>query len=134
MFNGITHPSIALRTLSGEIKILKRTINVYDDTPASCFAFAYNNSTGEYAITDYYDTEDNSPDAKSCPAKVYIPDKYNGKNITYISSDAFAYKNIISVRLPINLKYIGDHTFAYNNLFLSYIHLSYVHRFLQALF
>ena len=104
-----------------EIKILKRTINVYDDTPASCFAFAYNNSTGEYAITDYYDTEDNSPDAKSCPAKVYIPDKYNGKNITYISSDAFAYKNIISVRLPINLKYIGDHTFAYNNL--SYVEL-----------
>ena len=104
-----------------EIKILKRTINVYDDTPASCFAFAYNNSTGEYAITDYYDTEDDSPDADSCPSKVYIPDKYNGKDITYISSGAFGYKNIISVRLPINLLAINSYAFEGNQL--SYVEL-----------
>lgn len=104
-----------------EIKILKRTINVYDDTPASCFEFKYDSSTDDYGITDYYDTEDDSPDADSCPSKVYIPDKYNGKNITYISSGAFRYKNIISVRLPINLLAINSYAFEGNQL--SYVEL-----------
>ena len=106
---------------SKEIKILKRTINVYNDTPASCFEFKYDSSTDGYGITDYYDTEDDSPDADSCPSKVYIPDKYNGKNITYIDYGAFGYKNIISVRLPINLLEIESYAFEGNEL--SYVEL-----------
>lgn len=106
---------------SKEIKILKRTINVYDDTPASCFEFKYDSSTDGYGITDYYDTEDDSPDADSCPSKVYIPDKYNGKNIIYIDYGAFGYKNIISVRLPINLLEIESYAFEGNEL--SYVEL-----------
>lgn len=104
-----------------EIKILKRTINVYDDTPASCFEFKYDSSTDGYGITDYYDTEDDSPDADSCPSKVYIPDKYNGKDILYIDRGAFRYKNIISVRLPINLLTINSYAFEGNQL--SYVEL-----------
>lgn len=104
-----------------EIKILKRTINVYDDTPASCFEFKYDSSTDGYGITDYYDTEDDSPDADSCPSKVYIPDKYNGKDILYIDRGAFRYKNIISVRLPINLLAINSYAFEGNQL--SYVEL-----------
>lgn len=103
------------------IKIFKRTINVYDDTSASCFEFKYNEYRDSYEITDYYDTEDDSPDAESCPSKVYIPDKYNGKDIDYIGYRAFEYKNISSVRLPINLLAIDSYAFEGNEL--SYIEL-----------
>lgn len=98
------------------IKIFKRKISVYDDTPTSCFEFKYNENRDSYEITDYYDTEDDSPDAESCPSKVYIPDKYNGKNIDYIGYGAFEYKNITSVRLPINLLAIDSYAFDGNEL------------------
>ena len=104
-----------LKTNEG-VKVLKRDINVFIDTSIKCFAFELNESSNTYAITDYYDTEENDPYGKVCPREVYIPDKYNNKNIEYIGDQAFSERNINSVKFPNNLKNIGWYSFANNNI------------------
>ncbi len=99
-----------------DIKILKRIINVFKDTSLDCFKFKLNASTDSYSITDYYDTEKNDPYGKTCPRDVYVPDKYNNKNIEYIDDRAFMYKEINSIKFPNYLKSIGWYSFSGNNI------------------
>lgn len=99
-----------------DIKILKRIINVFKDTSLDCFKFKLNASTDSYSITDYYDTEKNDPYGKTCPRDVYVPDKYNGKNIEYIDDRAFVNKEINSIKFPNYLKSIGWYSFSGNNI------------------
>ena len=99
-----------------DIKILKRIINVFKDTSLDCFKFKLNASTNSYSITDYYDTEKNDPYGKTCPRDVYVPDKYNSKNIEYIDDRAFANKEINSIKFPNYLKSIGWYSFSGNNI------------------
>ena len=99
-----------------DIKILKRIINVFKDTSLDCFKFKLNASTDSYSITDYYDNEKNDPYGKTCPRDVYVPDKYNNKNIEYIDARAFMYKEINSIKFPNYLKRIGSYSFSGNNI------------------
>lgn len=51
-------------------------------------------------------------DVDNMPSEVVIPSTYNGKNITYIDGDAFAYCNsITSIIIPVSVKSIGYEAF-----------------------
>lgn len=102
-----------MKTTEG-VKILKRKINVFSETSLDCFKFSESNYTNGYQIDEYYNYEQNDQTKKACPKKVYIPDKYNNKNITKIEYRAFYDKGITSVRLPNALVYIGYKSFADN--------------------
>lgn len=102
-----------VKTTEG-VKILKRKINVFSETSLDCFKFSESYTTNGYQIDEYYNYEQNDQTKKACPKKVYIPDKYNNKNITEIEYRAFYDKGITSVRLPNALEYIGYKSFADN--------------------
>lgn len=102
-----------VKTTEG-VKILKRKINVFSETSLDCFKFSESNYTNGYQIDEYYNYEQNDQTKKACPKKVYIPDKYNNKNITKIEYRAFYDKGITSVRLPNALVYIGYKSFTDN--------------------
>lgn len=104
-----------VKTTEG-VKILKRRINVFAETSLDCFKFSNSYYSDGYRIEEYYNYEQNDQTKKACPKKVYIPDKYNNKNIVEIKYEAFYDKGITSVRLPDALEYIGYESFANNFL------------------
>lgn len=104
-----------VKTTEG-VKILKRRVNVYNETSLDCFEFYLDKSSNTYGIDYYYDYEKNDPKNKPCPKKVYIPDKYNGLDIVSVYNYAFEDKGITSLRLPSKLEYISYGAFSENFL------------------
>lgn len=97
------------------VKILKRKVNVYADTPLDCFKFKLNyNDKKSYMIYEYYEYEKNDKTQKACPKRVYIPNQYNNYDITSINYDAFKDMGILSVRLPEKLETIDYDAFSNN--------------------
>lgn len=97
------------------VKILKRKVNVYADTPLDCFKFKLNyNDKKSYMIYEYYEYEKNDKTQKACPKRVYIPNQYNKYDITSINYDAFKDMGILSVRLPEKLETIDYDAFSNN--------------------
>lgn len=58
---------------------------------------------------------------KSCGTDVDIPDTIGGRPVIGISENAFWAKNLISVKIPASVIYIGGGAFAYNNLSAVYV-------------
>lgn len=97
------------------VKILKRKVNVYADTPLDCFEFKSNYyDEKSYMIYKYYEYEKNDKTQKACPKRVYIPNQYNNYDITSINYSAFKDMGILSVRLPEKLKTIDYYAFSNN--------------------
>lgn len=97
------------------VKILKRKVNVYADTPLDCFKFKSNYyDEKSYMIYKYYEYEKNDKTQKACPKRVYIPNQYNNYDITSINYSAFKDMGILSVRLPEKLKTIDYYAFSNN--------------------
>lgn len=96
------------------VKILKRKVNVYADTPLDCFDFYLRSYDNSYDIRKYYEYEKNDKTQKACPKRVYIPNQYNNYNITSINYSAFKDMGILSVRLPEKLETIGYKAFSNN--------------------
>lgn len=97
------------------VKILKRKVNVYADTPLDCFEFKSNYyDEKSYMIYKYYEYEKNDKTQKACPKRVYIPNQYNNYDITSINYEAFKDMGILSVRLPEKLKTIDYYAFSNN--------------------
>ncbi len=96
------------------VKILKRKVNVYADTPLDCFDFYLKSYDNSYDIRKYYEYEKNDKTQKACPKRVYIPNQYNNYDITSINYEAFKDMGILSVRLPEKLKTIGYKAFSNN--------------------
>ena len=96
------------------VKILKRKVNVYADTPLDCFRFYLNYNGNSYSISRYYDYEKDDPTQKACPKRVYIPNQYNNYDITGIDGYVFGDMGILSVRLPEKLETIEYNAFANN--------------------
>lgn len=97
------------------VKILKRKVNVYADTPLDCFKFKLNyNDKKSYMIYEYYEYEKNDKTQKACPKRVYIPNQYNNYDITRIDGYAFQDMGILSVRLPEKLETIDYYAFSNN--------------------
>ena len=96
------------------VKILKRKVNVYADTPLDCFDFYLRSYDNSYDITKYYEYEKNDKTQKACPKRVYIPNQYNNYDITRIDGYAFQDMGILSVRLPEKLKTIEYEAFSNN--------------------
>lgn len=96
------------------VKILKRKVNVYADTPLDCFDFYLKSYDNSYDIRKYYEYEKNDKTQKACPKRVYIPNQYNNYDITSINYSAFKDMGILSVRLPEKLETIGYKAFSNN--------------------
>lgn len=96
------------------VKILKRKVNVYADTPLDCFDFYLRSYDNSYDIRKYYEYEKNDKTQKACPKRVYIPNQYNNYDITSIDYSAFKDMGILSVRLPEKLETIGYKAFSNN--------------------
>lgn len=96
------------------VKILKRKVNVYADTPLDCFDFYLRSYDNSYDIRKYYEYEKNDKTQKACPKRVYIPNQYNNYDITSINYEAFKDMGILSVRLPEKLKTIDYYAFSNN--------------------
>ncbi len=97
------------------VKILKRKVKVYADTPLDCFEFKSNYyDEKSYMIYKYYEYEKNDKTQKACPKRVYIPNQYNNYDITSINYEAFKDMGILSVRLPEKLKTIDYYAFSNN--------------------
>ena len=97
------------------VKILKRKVNIYADTPLDCFKFKLNyNDEKSYMIYEYYEYEKNDKTQKACPKRVYIPNQYNNYDITRINYYAFNDMGILSVRLPEKLETIDYDAFSNN--------------------
>lgn len=96
------------------VKILKRKVNVYADTPLDCFDFYLRSYDNSYDIRKYYEYEKNDKTQKACPKRVYIPNQYNNYDITSINYSAFKDMGILSVRLPEKLETIGYKAFSNN--------------------
>ena len=96
------------------VKILKRKVNVYADTPLDCFDFYLRSYDNSYEISEYYEYEKNDKTQKACPKRVYIPNQYNNYDITRIDDHAFQDMGILSVRLPEKLETIGYKAFSDN--------------------
>lgn len=97
------------------VKILKRKVKVYADTPLDCFEFKSNYyDEKSYMIYKYYEYEKNDKTQKACPKRVYIPNQYNNYDITSINYSAFKDMGILSVRLPEKLKTIDYYAFSNN--------------------
>ena len=96
------------------VKILKRKVNVYADTPLDCFDFYLRSYDNSYEISEYYEYEKNDKTQKACPKRVYIPNQYNNYDITSINYSAFKDMGILSVRLPEKLETIGYKAFSNN--------------------
>lgn len=97
------------------VKILKRKVNVYADTPLDCFKFKLNyNDKKSYMIYEYYEYEKNDKTQKACPKRVYIPNQYNNYDITRIDGYAFQDMGILSIRLPEKLETIDYYAFSNN--------------------
>lgn len=97
------------------VKILKRKVNIYADTPLDCFEFELNyNNEKSYMINEYYEYEKNDKTQKACPKRVYIPNQYNNYDITRINYDAFKDMGILSIRLPEKLETIDYYAFSNN--------------------
>lgn len=96
------------------VKILKRKVNVYADTPLDCFDFYLKSYDNSYDIRKYYEYEKNDKTQKACPKRVYIPNQYNNYDITSINYSAFKDIGILSVRLPEKLETIGYKAFSNN--------------------
>lgn len=96
------------------VKILKRKVNVYADTPLDCFDFYLRSYDNSYDIRKYYEYEKNDKTQKACPKRVYIPNQYNNYDITSIDYSAFKDMGILSVRLPEKLETIGYKAFSDN--------------------
>lgn len=96
------------------VKILKRKVNVFADTPLDCFDFYLRSYDNSYDIRKYYEYEKNDKTQKACPKRVYIPNQYNNYDITSINYEAFKDMGILSVRLPEKLKTIDYYAFSNN--------------------
>ena len=96
------------------VKILKRKVNVYADTPLDCFDFYLRSYDNSYEISEYYEYEKNDKTQKACPKRVYIPNQYNNYDITRIDDHAFQDMGILSVRLPEKLETIAYKAFSNN--------------------
>ncbi len=96
------------------VKILKRKVNVYADTPLDCFDFYLGYNDNSYEISKYYEYEKNDKTQKACPKRVYIPNQYNNYDIISINDEAFKDMGILSVRLPEKLKIIDYYAFSNN--------------------